>query len=177
MLSAKRALVVIDIQNDYFPCGKFPLWNAEEVLKKVESAITKAHAQHIPVVLIQHVSDNPASPFLVKGTPGVLLHSAIIAAAPEAKVIEKKFADAFYGTVLDEILAKMGVEELLVCGMMTQNCVTHTAISKAAEKYRVSLLADCSTTVSEILHKIALNAVSTRLSVVQSSDVQVFASP
>lgn len=67
---------------------------------------------------------------------------------------------------LDEVLAKYGVTELLVCGMMTQNCVTHTAISKAAEKYEVSILMDCCTTVDEMIHNIALHAVSTRVPLV-----------
>jgi nicotinamidase-related amidase len=47
----------------------------------------------------------------------------------------------------------------LVCGMMTQNCVTHTAISKAAEKYKVAVLEDCCASVSEMLHLIALRAL------------------
>ena len=64
---------------------------------------------------------------------------------------------------LVETLAGLGVSELLLCGMMTQNCVTHTALSKGAEKYTVSVLADCCTTVSQILHLIALNALSTRV--------------
>ena len=55
--------------------------------------------------------------------------------------------------------------------MMTQNCVTHTAISKAAEKYAVTVLTDCCTTVSEILHLIALHALSTRVKLVPSTDV------
>ena len=67
-------------------------------------------------------------------------------------------------------LKKLGVTDLLVCGMMTQNCVTHTAISKAAEKYNVSVLVDCCTTVSEILHMIALHALSTRVKLVPSSE-------
>jgi nicotinamidase-related amidase len=46
--------------------------------------------------------------------------------------------------------------------MMTQNCVTHTAISRSAERYGVTILADACTTVSELLHLIALHAVSTR---------------
>jgi nicotinamidase-related amidase len=54
--------------------------------------------------------------------------------------------------------------------MMTQNCVTHTALSKAAEKYKLSILADCCTIVSEILHLIALNALSTRVPFVSASD-------
>jgi nicotinamidase-related amidase len=55
--------------------------------------------------------------------------------------------------------------------MMTQNCVTHTAISKAAEKYSVKILTDCCTTVNQMIHLIALNAVSTRIALVESSEV------
>lgn len=54
---------------------------------------------------------------------------------------------------------------------MTHNCVTQTAISKAAEKYNVTILPDCRTTVSEILHPIALHAISTRVKLVPSSEV------
>jgi len=66
----------------------------------------------------------------------------------------KEFADSFEKTMLEETLKKLGVTELLVCGMMTQNCVTHTAISKPAEKYSVTILPDCCITVSEILQLI-----------------------
>ena len=55
-------------------------------------------------------------------------------------MVVKEFADSFEKTKLEETLTKLGVTELLVCGMMTQNCVTHTAISKAAEKYNVTIL-------------------------------------
>jgi nicotinamidase-related amidase len=54
--------------------------------------------------------------------------------------------------------------------MMTHNCVTHTAISKSAEKYKVSILPDCCTTVDEIIHIIALHAVSTRVDLVPSTE-------
>jgi nicotinamidase-related amidase len=85
-------------------------------------------------------------------------------------VVVKEFADSFEQTNLEETLTTLGVTDLLVCGMMTQNCVTHTAISKAAEKYNVTILPDCCTTVSEILHLIALHAVSTRVNLVPSSE-------
>ena len=56
------------------------------------------------------------------------------------------------------------VDELIICGMMTQNCVTLTALSKKANDYnKVTVLTDVSTTVSEMLHLIALNALSTRV--------------
>ncbi len=69
-------------------------------------------------------------------------------------------------TTLDKTLSDIQVDELLICGMMTQNCVTHTAISKAAEKYKVSILTDCCTTIDEMIHNIALNAISTRIPLV-----------
>jgi len=47
----------------------------------------------------------------------------------------------------------------------------HTAIAKAAEKYSVTILSDCCTTVREILHLIALHALSTRVKLVPSSEV------
>ena len=164
--------LVIGLQNDYFPGGKYPLWNTDVVLDNIERAIEKANAQGVPVVIIQHIANSEmgVAPFFNKGTTGADLHPRILAAAPNASVVVKEFADSFEKTTLEETLAKLGVTELLVCGMMTQNCVTHTAISKAAEKYSVCILADCCTTVGEMIHNIALHAVSTRVKLVPSSE-------
>ena len=86
-------------------------------------------------------------------------------------MVVKDSADSFEKTTLEQTLITLGVNELLLCGMMTQNCVTHTAISKAAEKYSVSVLVDCCTTVNEMIHNIALHALSTRVKLVPSSEV------
>ena len=87
----QRALIVIDLQNDYFPDGKFPLWNTEAVLAQVESAIARARGQGVPVILVQHIADAPngAAPFFNAGTSGVELHPRILAAAPDAVVVTK----------------------------------------------------------------------------------------
>jgi nicotinamidase-related amidase len=164
-----RTLLVIDIQNDYFPGGKFPLWNSEAALRNSEQTIARAISLDIPVVLVQHMAGG-AAPFFNEGTPGAEIHPRILAVAPNAPVIVKKFADGFHKTVLEQTLSRLGTSELLVCGMMTQNCVTHTAISKSAERYKVSILPDCCTTVSEMIHLIALNALSTRVTLVPSSE-------
>ena len=166
-----KALLVIDIQNDYFPDGKFPLWNTEAVLENIERVIASATTQGVPVILVQHVVKQGLAPFFVEGSPGSAIHSKILSVAPDAPIVVKEYADSFEKTNLEETLRGRGVNELLVCGMMTQNCVTHTAISKAAEKYDVTVLPDCCTTVSEILHLLALHALSTRLKLVPSTDV------
>lgn len=170
---SKQALIVIDLQNDYFPEGKFPLWNTEQALANIELAIAKAQAKKIPVIHVQHVADasKGIAPFFNAGTTGVEIHPRILAAAPEGIVVTKAFADSFHRTTLEDTLSKLGIDELLICGMMTQNCVTHTAISKAAEKYTVKILSDCCTTVSQMIHLIALNALSTRVALVESSTV------
>ena len=167
------ALLVIDVQNDYFPNGHFPLWNTDKTLAQIEAAIAKANAQRIPVIHIQHIA-NPAngiSPFFNEGTEGVRIHPRILAAAPNAPIVVKQHADSFVNTTLEATLSALGVTELLICGMMTQNCVTHTAISKSAEKYTVSIVADCCTTVDEMIHGIALHAVSTPTPLVNMDDV------
>ena len=164
-----KALLVIDLQNDYFEDGKFPLWNAEGTLGNIEQAMRKAGSEKNPVVVVQHIAKGSA-PFFHEGTPGADIHPRIRAAAPQATVVIKEFADGFFKTQLEETLAKLGATELLICGMMTQNCVTHTAISKSAEKYAVTVLTDCCTTVSEILHHIALHALSTRVTLATSEE-------
>lgn len=164
----KKALLVIDLQNDYFPGGSFPLWNAQATLENIVQAIARAQKIGAEVVHIQHVADPQAgiAPFFNAGTAGVEIRPEILSAAPHAPIVVKHYADGFYRTDLEKILAERGITELLVCGMMTQNCVTHTAISPAAAKYKVSVLTDGCTTVSQMIHLIALNALSIRVPLV-----------
>ncbi|MBT0962360.1 cysteine hydrolase family protein [Denitromonas iodatirespirans] len=171
MNPSNTALVVIDLQNDYFADGGFPLWNADETLANVEAAIHRAQALGMPVVLVQHVADasKGISPFFNADTPGVDIHPRIRAAAPDAPVVVKSFADAFHQTTLESTLQDLGVTALLLCGMMTQNCVTHTALSRTAERYQISVIPECCTTVSQMLHLIALNALSTRMALTPAS--------
>lgn len=168
-----KALVVIDVQNDYFAEGAFPLWNPEATLDRVEAAMQRAKAQGIPIVLVQHFADTSAgpAPFFNRGTPGAELHPRILAAGEGAPVVTKAFADSFVQTTLEDTLAGLGATELLVCGMMTHNCVTHTSISKSAEKYATTVLSDACTTVTEVLHQLALHAMSTRVRLAASSEV------
>lgn len=53
---SNSALLVIDIQNDYFPNGRFPLWNTDATLDNIKQLMARAKAQDIPIFLVQHVS-------------------------------------------------------------------------------------------------------------------------
>jgi nicotinamidase-related amidase len=160
---SKPALVVIDVQNDYFEGGAFPLWGAETTLATIEKAIRMARAKGMPVVFVQHVANGP-SPFFNPDTPGVKLHGRMSAVIDASPVVTKRHADAFEATELHDTLQGLGADELVLCGMMTQNCVTHTAVSRRADDYRkVTVLTDASTTTTEMLHLIAVAGLSTRV--------------
>lgn len=158
-----KALLVIDIQNDYFLDGRFPLWNTEATLAATEYAISRARAHNIPVILVQHLAESDQSPMFIPDSPGAAVHPRITAAAPDAPVVIKHQADSFLGTTLASTLTQLGADELVICGMMTQNCVTHTAISRSAEPYTITVLGDACTTVSAPIHMFALHALSPRV--------------
>lgn len=159
------ALIVIDVQNDYFPTGAYPLHDADAVLERTLQAVRRVQAQGVPVVLVQHVARSSPSPFFNAGTEGVRIHPALRAAAPDAPVVVKGHADSFLNTTLQETLAARGVDTLWLGGMMTHNCVTHTALSPQAQGYTVRVLEDLCTTVDPMLHAIALSALRDRVEV------------
>jgi nicotinamidase-related amidase len=163
-----RTLLVIDIQQDYFPGGALPLWQPEEVEARMVAAIGKARAAGDKVVLVQHVSTAPSGLLAADG-PGVAIRPAILAAAGNAPVVIKRQVDAFQDTDLAVHLA--GSADLLVAGMMTQNCVVFTALSRAADDLHVQVLEDLCTAPTEIVHRIALNALRSKTNVTTATEV------
>lgn len=165
---SRTALIVIDVQNDYFPGGAFPLHGTEAALQATLQAMAAAQRAGVPVVLVQHVADasKGVAPLFNAGTPGVEIHPQVRAAAPDALVVVKRRADSFRGTTLASTLQALGVDAIVLAGMMTHNCVTHTALSKAAERYHVSVLPAASATVSPMLQAIALSALGDRVPLV-----------
>ena len=163
-----RAFLVIDIQNDYFPGGVLPLWEAEAVEARIVAAIGRAKAQGDRVILVRHESPADAGPF-VRGSAGAEIRPAILAAAGDAPVVVKRHADAFQDTDLAAHLT--GIDELIVGGMMTQNCVVFTALSRAADGWRVQVVGDLCTAPIEVVHRIALNALGSKTVVGAAADV------
>ena len=163
-----RTLLVIDIQQDYFPNGALALWHAEQTEGRIVLAIAQARAAGDKIVLVQHVSKAATGLFAADGA-GTAIRPDILSAAGNAPVVIKHSADAFQDTDLATHLA--GTEELLVCGMMTQNCVVFTAMSRAADEFKVQVIGDLCTAPTDVVHRIALNALSSKLQVASASDV------
>jgi nicotinamidase-related amidase len=120
-----RALLIIDIQNDYFPGGARPLVAPEAAAANAASVLAAFRDRGEPVVHLQHVWDAPDATFMRPGTEGVEIHPAV---APEAgeTVITKAAPNGFAATALERELRGHGVEELVVTGMMSSMCVDAT---------------------------------------------------
>ena len=160
----KQALIVIDIQNDYFEQGKYPLYQPEVTMNNTLDAMAIAKEKNIPIIHIQHL----VSPELGEGlffydhSEGAEIHESVIAAAPTAPVVVKRHADCFEQTNLEQLLQGLGIEQILLTGMMTHNCVTHTALSPAATKYNPQVIAECCCTLDPIAHALALDSMQVR---------------
>ncbi|MFI6323909.1 cysteine hydrolase family protein [Nonomuraea sp. NPDC050556] len=143
----KRALVVIDVQNEYFT-GNLPIAYPprEESLARIVDAIDAANAAGIPVVMVQH-SAPAESPLFGKGGHSWELHEDV-AAKPYDKLVEKTLASSYARTDLGEWLDGQGVDTVSIVGYMTQNCDESTARDAYHRGQRVEFLSDATGTVA-----------------------------
>lgn len=139
------ALLIIDIQNDYFPGGAMELEGADAAGAKALAALTAFRAKRLPVYHVRHLSVRPGATFFIPGTKGAEIHPSVAPAAGEA-VIEKNFPNSFRATELKQRLDAAGVKQLVVAGMMTQMCVDSSVRAAADLGYKVTLLSDACAT-------------------------------
>ena len=121
----KPALIIIDIQNDYFPGGKMELEGSPEASLQAAKLLDAFRAKGLPLVHIQHVSNRPGASFFLPDTEGVKIHANVAPRAGET-VIQKNFPNSFRGTGLLEHLRALGAGHLVIAGMMTHLCVDAT---------------------------------------------------
>jgi nicotinamidase-related amidase len=121
----KPALVIIDIQNDYFPGGKMELEGSPEAGLQAAKLLERFRNKGLPLVHIQHVSNRPGASFFLPDTEGVNIHAGV-APRPGETVMQKHFPNSFRGTPLLEHLRGLGADHLVIAGMMTHMCVDAT---------------------------------------------------
>ncbi len=136
-----RALVIVDIQNDYFPGGANPLYEPEAAATAAAGVLEAFRSAGDPVIHVQHVWDAPDATFMRPGTDGVEIHPAVAPREGET-VISKEAPNAFLGTALEHTLREAGVDALVVCGMMTSMCVDATVRAAADLGFAVSVAHD-----------------------------------
>jgi nicotinamidase-related amidase len=173
----KRALLVIDIQNEYFT-GKLPITYPAGSLANVLSAMDAAREYGLLVVVIQHASPQPDASVFRKGSKEWELHPEV-AARPHDVVIHKSLPGSFTGTELETWLRESGVETVVIAGYMTQMCCDTTARQAMHLGFGVEFLSDATGTLAikntagevsdEELHRAILVTQQMRFSLVMKT--------
>ncbi|MCR9116727.1 MAG: cysteine hydrolase [bacterium] len=135
-----RALLVIDVQNEYFT-GALPITHPAGHLENILAAIDAAAERNVPVIVVQHYFEDPDKPFFQKGTNGWELHPEIKARNYDL-LIEKSLPGSFTGTNLEDWLREHNIDTITIAGYMTHMCCDTTARQAVHSGFTVEFLSD-----------------------------------
>ncbi len=146
---AQKALLLIDIQNDYFPGGDMELVGIEKASANAAELLARFRDAKLPLVHVRHVFPSTAAPFFRPDTPGAEIHPSVAPVADE-KVVTKNFVNSFQQTELKPLLDSMGVKELVIVGAMSHMCIEGTTRAGADLGYKCQVIHDaCATREQE----------------------------
>jgi nicotinamidase-related amidase len=146
----RKALLLIDLQNDYFPGGKMTLDGANEALQNARLLLNRFRSEFWPVFHIRHVAMKPDATFFLPGTAGSRIHPNVGPLTGETVII-KNYPNAFRDTDLLNLLKKTDVQEVVICGMMTHMCVDASVRAAKDLGFSCTLIGDaCATKSLEI---------------------------
>jgi nicotinamidase-related amidase len=146
----KTALLIVDIQNDYFQNGANSLVGSEKASLNARKILNKFRADGLPVVFIQHLAVQPTATFFLPNTKGVEIHKNV-EPLPNEKIIIKHYPNSFRETELLDYLRSINITDLVICGMMTQMCIDATARAAKDFGFNIILIGDaCATKDLEI---------------------------
>ena len=135
------ALVLIDLQLDYFPGGAHPLVGPDEAVANAAAVLERFRASGQPVIHVFEVWDDAEATFLRPGTPGVEIHPAVAPREGE-RVVQKGNANAFLDTSLEDDLRALGSDEVVIAGMMTCVCVDSSVRAASDLGFAVTVIGD-----------------------------------
>ncbi|SHM87369.1 Nicotinamidase-related amidase [Chitinophaga jiangningensis] len=156
----KQALLIVDIQNDYFPGGRHPLKGAPEAAQQAKKVLAHFRKHDLPVIHVQGLSTNEGATFFLPNTDGVKINEAVLP-LPGEKVITKHYPNSFRETDLLAYLKANKIQQLTILGMMTHVCIDATVKAAKDNGFDCTVVADaCATLDVEVLgEKVPADAV------------------
>jgi len=140
------ALIVVDIQNDYFPNGKMELVNPDKAAANAAKVIEWFRQNNKDNIFhVQHIAADPALGFFLPDTKGAEIHGTVQPLEDE-NIIVKNFPNSFLKTGLDSKLKEKGVTKVVVAGMMTHMCIDATVRAAVDLGYETTLIEDACAT-------------------------------
>jgi nicotinamidase-related amidase len=185
MPSPQRALILVDVQQDYFGGGPLEIQHPphSESVPRVVRAIEAAHAAGIPVVAVQHTMGEGA-PVFDPTQPGFALHPEVAQRRGEHwKTVVKQYGSVYAGTDVSAWLREQGVDTVTLVGYMTNNCVLGSAVEGEGLGFTTEVLADATGAVNlandagsvdaETVHTTLMTLLHSNWAAVASTDTWV----
>lgn len=144
-MEIKTALLLIDIQNDYFEGGMNPLEGSLEAGLNAQKLLSHFRKHSLPVIHIRHISNRPGSTFFLPDTEGADIHQCVSPTGGE-EIVRKHFPNSFFQTNLLNLLKSKEITNLVICGMMTHMCVDATVRAAKDLGYNSVLIEDACAT-------------------------------
>lgn len=138
---SKQALIVVDIQNDYFPGGKWPLSGVEAAADNAARIIAAARSAGDLVVHIRHEFTRDDAPFFLPGSEGAQIHPKV-KNLPNEHVVLKHFINSFRETDLGEVLERNDIQDLVIVGAMSHMCVDGLTRAAVDFGYKATVIHD-----------------------------------
>jgi len=137
----KTALIIIDIQNDYFPGGTMELAEPEKAAQKAKALLSYFRENKMPVIHVQHIALQEGATFFLPDTKGAEINT-IVAPLANEKVITKNYPNSFRDTKLLDYLHENNITNLVFAGMMTDVCIDATVRASMDNGFHNILISD-----------------------------------
>lgn len=120
-----NCLILVDLQNDYFPGGSMELSGINEAAANARMLLNEFREKKSSIIHVRHIATHPGATFFVPDTDGVLINQ-MVAPLEDETVVIKNFPNSFRGTSLLALLKEKEIGDLVICGAMSHMCIDAT---------------------------------------------------
>jgi nicotinamidase-related amidase len=138
---ADPVLLIVDVQQDYFPGGRMPLPDMPAAAVQIARLLAHFRALRKPVVHIRHLATAPDAGFFEADTPGAEFHPSVTPQTEEPCIL-KHFPNAFRDTDLLTTLERLSARRLVICGAMSNMCIDAVTRAAADAGFACTVIAD-----------------------------------
>ena len=161
-LKMNKALIIVDIQNDYFRKGTMPLVGSDEASENAKLLLERFRNDRLTIIHIQHIATDPTATFFIPNTDGAKINNNVKPIGQE-KIIVKHYPNSFRETELLNYLTANNITDLTICGMMTHMCIDATTRAAYDLGFNCIVVGDACATKNLYLngHTVKANDVQT----------------
>ncbi|MBA4502671.1 cysteine hydrolase family protein [Marinobacterium marinum] len=143
---SKTALIIIDMQNDYFPGGRWTLSGIEAAAANTARVLADFRERGWPVIHVRHEFPSAEAPFFTPNSEGATIHNSLQPADGEFQILKNE-VNSFKGTDLQALLQREGIDSLIIAGAMSHICIDAVTRAAADLGYANTLLHDACATL------------------------------